>query len=176
MPKEPTDRSVEEVLDGADRIIGGGLVESKLGLVLAKVVYLGSRRNRHLPLKGRIGQDKFEDEIVEEVQASGFTPYDFSTHDLRGRQMTAKLISMKHPIHRVRGKPFVTCKHPDHLWSFHRMRDGDGNPEFEILASGLDAQKIDEYFLRRTRTLRVVDEDFNHVRQNATASDAVGAV
>ena len=174
MPKEPTDKTVEEVLDKGERLIGQGLVEGKLGVVQAKVVYLGSRRNRSLPLKGRVNQDKFEDEVVEEILATGFTPDDFSPHDLRGKLLTAKMMPGNHKEVHLRNKPFVTCKHPDHLWAFHRMRDAEGNPEFAILA-GKDALRVDEYFLRRTRALNAADEDFMHIRTHATSSDAVGA-
>lgn len=177
MPKEPTNRTVEEVLDQSERTVGQGLVEGKLGVVYAKVVYLGSRKNRQQPMKGRVSQEKFDDgEVTEDIADTGLTPYDFSTHDLRGRLMTGKLMPMDHKVHKVRGRPFCIVKHPDHLWSFHRMRDGDGNPEFEIISGGANAAVIDEYFLRRTRALRVADEDFTHIRTHATAHDAVGAV
>lgn len=177
MPKI-TDRTIEEVMDSqAERTVGAGLTEGRLGVVQAKVAYLGSRRNRQLPLKGTISSTKFADgEVTEDIADTGFTPYDFSSHDLRGKLLEKKLMPMDHPIHKVRGKPFVICKHPDHLWALHRSRDAEGNPEFEIISSGKSAALIDEYFIRRTRALRVADDDFNAVRMNATASDAQGAV
>jgi hypothetical protein len=177
MPKI-TDKTVEEVMDQKDdeRTVGAGLIEGRLGVVNARVVYLGSRRNRQQPLKGTISVSRFDDGgAVEEIADSGFTPYDFSSHDLRGRLMEKKLIPMDHPNHKVRGRPFCIVKHPDHLWAFHKSKDAEGNHEFEILAGGKSATLLDEYFIRRTRALRAADEDFSAIRTGATASDAIGA-
>jgi hypothetical protein len=179
MPKRLSDQDPETAIAAAaaaERAVGGAITEGAPQLVNAKVVYLGSRRNRQLPLKGQIGQEKFDDgAVTEHIKDVGFTSYDWSTHDLRGRLMTHKMMPATHPEQHVRNKPFCIVKHPSHLWELHRMRDAEGNPEFSVIASGRDAILLDEYFLRRSRALRVADEDFSHIRSNATASDAVGA-
>ena len=172
MPKV-TDQNPEVV----ERAIGGAITDASPQVVTAKVVYLGSRRNRQVSLKGQVGQEKFDDgEVTEHIKDTGRTPYDFSTHDLRGRLMTAKLMSGTHPETHVRNKPFCIVKHPGHLWELHKMRDAENNKEFEVIASGQDAKLLDEYFLRRSRAIRALDEDISHIRAHATASDAIGAV
>lgn len=120
----------------------------------ARVVYLGGNRHKSVPLKGKIAQERFGEETVESVIDSGFTAYDFSTHDARGRVIEARMMPATHKEPAVRGKPFVDCQHPDHLWQFSQRRGPDGQPDFKVVVPRESVRLVEEYFLAQQRGQR----------------------
>lgn len=144
-------------------------------LVKAQVVYLGSRRNYSIPMKGRIRTERLptghqdaqgDDEMAErkDVTASGFQPYDFTTHDQLGRRYEAKyFIKSSHPNPTARGKRFVICEHPDHLWRFASMLDKDKEPMFLVFPYRGSEDVIKEYFASKARASSVQKKDFSDI-------------
>lgn len=136
-----------------------GVEAGAIPIVDALVVYLGANRKKSLPLKGRIMTEKFgegdDEEVVKSAGTeSGFTVYDFSTTDNRGRPIKTRQVPATFPMEHLRGRPFVKVEHPEHLWLFSRKHDGNGNPEFEVVPSAEHKRIIEEYFLRKLRSRR----------------------
>lgn len=146
-------------------------------LFQVKVVYLGSKRNKTVPLKGRIdvetlgeGVDKVE---TRSAGGSGFTTYDFTTHDQRGRPLPKELfMPANHLDPTVRGKRFRIVEHPDHLWAFQaepalREPSGkDGEPVFKLLGPKEQMTDLNEYFKARARALRRTDQDYGLISRS----------
>ena len=130
--------------------------EAAIPIVDAIVVYLGANPKKSVPLKGRVMSETFgEGEDIETVKTpviqSGFTPYDFSTLDNRGRPIKGRLIPANFPEESMRGRPFTACEHPEHLWLFAEMVDDNGYPEFRVFPAARHKRLMEEYFLRKQR-------------------------
>lgn len=153
----------------------------------AIVVYMGSRKDMSLALvssvyvnqvatgdKDERGEDVMY--VTKECDPNDVTTqgYDFSTHDTRGRFITMWLtpqISEKRIVPGtktvldgaklrvdLRGKPFKTCEHPEHLRRFMRYRNPNNEREFEVLVPPRVRQIFDQYVDRKERALRVSDQ------------------
>jgi hypothetical protein len=151
----------------------------------AVVVYKGSRKNQNVAYVGRVYVTEIEtgdkDEkgnpimyVTKECSDEGTHAYDFATHDLRGRiiQMwmtpgagerkpvpgtATTLMGSKLPPE-LRGRPFKTCEHPEHLRVFMRMRNPNKEREFDILVPARVRPVFDQYVARKENALRISDQ------------------
>lgn len=141
-------------------------------VVKCKVVYLGSKRNKSIPLKGKVVIERIGegDDMVETRTpiTTGNTTYDFWTHNTMGRPLPKEFfMPANHKDAEVRGKRFTWCEHPDHLFRFQsdpslREPPGkNGEPVFKIIATSReDMLVLQEYFRAKARLSRRTESDY----------------
>lgn len=86
----------------------------------------------------------------------GTQAYDFSAMDLMGRRIKSRFLPVGGPD--VRGKPFSSCEHAEHLRRFLRRRNRDGVQEFKILAGPAGSAVFNEYVRNKERQLHTQDQ------------------
>lgn len=134
--------------------------ELQLPLILnARVVYIGASRKKCIPLKGRVLVETWQEapDVEPEVnktptEEEGITGYDFTTHDIRGRVILTNLIGpTEHP--RIRNRMSSLVEHPEHLRQFLRMRDANGEREFEVLVPKRVRAQFLDYVAEKERMI-----------------------
>lgn len=150
----------------------------------AVVVYRGARKSASMAYVGRVYVNEVEtgdkDEkgqpimyVTKECTDEGTHGYDFAPHDTRGRLVTMWLtpgagekrvvpgtktiLSGSKLPPDLRGRPFKTCEHPEHLRLFMRMRNANKEREFDLLIPSNVRATFDQYVSRKENALRISD-------------------
>jgi hypothetical protein len=151
----------------------------------AAVVYRGSMKNMSLAYVGRVyvqatetGDKDAEGKpilyVTKECSDEGTEGYDFATHDSRGRIITiwmtpsagekrvvpgTKTVLTGNQLPpELRGRPFKTCEHPEHLRMFMRRRNANKEREFDILIPPRVRPVFDQYVARKESALRISEQ------------------
>lgn len=133
-------------------------------LVEVKAVYLGGNPHKSVPLRGTLRQERYGEQVRMEIVSSGLTPYDFTSVDALGHPHDpSRYIAPDHPKAHLRGKRFARVQHPDHALAFARMRDGNDQPEFEILGSPEHMRVLQVYADRKAVASRKASELYSLV-------------
>ena len=163
MPKPPTDQdpdveiSLPQGSDGQRLPVFEGV----------KVVYLGNKRNKNVPLRGKVAVETLGegDDLVTTRRpiTTGFTSYDFATHNDAGKPIPAKFfMPANHPDPVVRGKRFRVVEHPDHLWAFQAsetLYEG-GEHVFKLLGPPSQMSILQEFFAAKLRAANRAKHDY----------------
>lgn len=149
----------------------------------AVVIYLGTRRNMSVALRGNLSvmkaeeydaqTDKVREIVLKEIPedgGDGITSYDFTTHDIVGRLIRERLVPRDHPtLGMYAGKAVQRVEHPDHLFHFYRA---GGGQEFAVVVPQHRIQEMQAYFLERARAARAHEDEVASIVANATQSAA----
>ena len=135
------------------------VVRTIMPILPAIVVYLGKEPHKSVPMKGRIFVERTEvapGEFLERREAVNdqISSYDFSSRDSFGRLIRSRLIPDTFAKPHLRGKVFSPVEHPEHLRLFRKMRGADGTNDFTVLAKPEHLRVLEEYILRRERTMQ----------------------
>ena len=181
MPKQATAEEQRKI-DVAEVSIPEESLRADLPVIRARVVYLGPSKSKTITLVGSIHEESIEDEtgpvtrtdadgvtrnftVIKTANPSGCTPYDFSTHDIRGRIIRIKLMPDTVKEH-LRGKPFVWCEHIEHLREFFlgiKGPDGKRIREFEVMAKPEEMQVVRDFIKRSERSRRAQEQLYAEV-------------
>ena len=123
-----------------------------------KIVYLGGHPHKTMRMFGTIKTETETDPetqkvlaVMKSIQDGGYTVYDFSTVDSRGRklrnqgpwaQITTPAKSADDP---PEGKRWQPCEHLHHIWQFFNSKDAEGQRQFSIRAPAESMQVIKRY-------------------------------
>lgn len=152
-------------------------------IVEATVVYLGGHPHYSCSMRGRVFEERVEQEdgsvaVTKRVADAGFTKYVFETHDRLGRLERRRIMPARAPVG-ARGRPCAVVQHPDHIMRFDegiRYREDGRLERFLVLFTGPERDKhkriMDEY-AARVRRYRQQEQD--ELAEN-TAGSSVRAV
>lgn len=132
-------------------------VDEALPLVEAMVVYLGSDRKKSVTLVGTMHRERFGDAVVLTPILEGTEVYDFGAIDATGKAIVSRLVPSNMP-EQYRGRPFLKIRHPAHLATLFKMKDRNGNREFEVMPSKATEEAFMAYLKRHERALRVQEQ------------------
>lgn len=169
MPKklDDTDPKVEQEFVALEETV----LSRELPLIHdARIVYLGANRKKSVCYPGRVAVERFEQpgearETIKTPITDGMTSYDFSSHDSRGRLIKVRMMP-ETTASEVRGRPFQSCEHPEHLRLFFRAKNGAGDREFKVLVPPEHNAALQDYIRRVESRLHRVEEEY---RETVTA-------
>ena len=152
----PASREEERALANETVLRPDAVGGDTLPFLRIKVVYLGGNTKKTERLKGQVIEVRDPDHPddpdrgLKEQSPIGYTMYDFSTVDDRGRKITTRL-------HHEDGRPFRVVSHLEHLRFFCRKRGADKERMYELRGQKKDLVKFQDWL--KTRAQRKQDPD-----------------
>lgn len=134
----------EERLQAGEEALSSEALLDQLPHIAVRVVYLGGHPHKTMRLKGHIvieeveREDGTKEEVLRRQVMEGYTNYDFSSVDSRGRKRKDSLTED--------GKRFVMVSHLAHIKAFYEERDTEKQPMFSLRASADVLAVVKRYF------------------------------